>query len=334
MRRLMRSLGIGGTSQGHVSPCAPAHAAPGVPVEMLESRQLFAVNPMLVGAEAAACQPAPIEAQAAVQQPAVQEQSGVLGSSGGQVPGVELVGDVFGLPPSVLRGKEQKLSVQVINIGDRDTHGPIAVRLLLSTDGFADSSDILLGARRRRIDLRPGDDKFIDIKFTWPQTVANGTYEVIAEIDIENDHNEADENNAFLAPAPVLVADPFVDLVAEVPTAPPNTVRAGDIMDIDVTIRNVGNIKAKGQRMQTILVASNDIFPGSSDYLLLAVLDRQFGLRAGGSRTLRFKFVVSPTLEAQTWFLGASVDTTNVVAESNEGNNGGIAPSQFTRLPF
>jgi len=253
--------------------------------------------------------------------------------TGGPVgPGPDLTGAIATtppLPPSVIGGQKGRVRLQLTNSGDAPIQSPVGIQLVASADTTLDAGDAPVTNVTRPVRLRPGRSRFLVVPFAYP-TVADGQYFILANLDSANGIAEGNEgNNVAASAAPVLIAAPFVDLVASVGAPPRGSFTIGRRTSVPITITNNGNVPAGPGLLQIDLFGSADAARGVDD-LPLATITRPIRIRNARSRIIRVNFIFPAELAAGSYYVTTTIDAPNAIAESNETNNDAASSVAFT----
>jgi uncharacterized protein (DUF2141 family) len=132
-------------------------------------------------------------------------------------------------------------------------------------------------------------------------------------------------------PAPVTGGP---DLSASAQIQPTSAVIGGAKGKLKLVISNSGPGTVSGP-VQIALFASNDGTLHPSDSPFATIASTPLKLKSGASKSLQIPFTFPSGLPDGNYFILASVDSTNAIAESDEANNIAVAPQAVTiRLPF
>lgn len=227
---------------------------------------------------------------------------------------------VSALPAAVVGGAKGKLTVRVTNSGTGLVSGPVSVGLYASAGNgsFEPSSDTLITTLTKNLKLKTTKAKTLKFNFAYPASVADGSYSILAVVDPSNSVSESnDTNNVAVAPTPVTIAAPFVDLTGTLPGAPA-ALTQGAKGTVSVLVANGGNVVASGTVTVTVHASTDATLAGSVGQLGTATT--KLKLKAGAAKAFKVKYAV-PTLTAGNYFLVAQIDSGNGVTESNETNN-------------
>lgn len=271
----------------------------------------------------------------AIKDAAGNNAAGITGNNAfavnvGLANGPDLVPTVLGkLPAAVIGGnKKGKISVKVANTGQTVlTKKPVTVTLFLSDDQ-AIGGDTQVSQQTKTLSLKVGKSKTLKFKFTYPLTIGNGNFFVLAQVDPANTVAESNErNNSASSATAVAVTQPFIDLQPTNATNPAGTLHAGGNATVNVTIKNNGNVAIK-KAVAVSVAASTDQTPDPTDRVL-ATPTRTIKLNPGKSTTLKVPFTFPSDLAAGSYFVTAQVDPTNAIVETDDLNNTFVGATTF-----
>jgi hypothetical protein len=220
------------------------------------------------------------------------------------------------LPTAVVGGakaKGVKVSVDVANTGTADLNDSVTINTFVSTDATIDAGDTALGAPVvKKLKLKPGAHKAIKLKVTGFPSVPDGDYFVLAQTSAPSANTAASASATS-----VNIAAPFIDLSGTLPAAAKTTLTAGKKAPVSLSLTNSGNVDAVG----TINVALSLRPTGGGADVPLPAVPVKLKLKAGTTKAVKLNAVAPVGTAAGTYFLVASIDSTNAFTESNEGNN-------------
>ncbi|MGH7130627.1 MAG: CARDB domain-containing protein [Phycisphaerales bacterium] len=143
--------------------------------------------------------------------------------------------------------------------------------------------------------------------------------------------NASTANDTFVSATLVTVnaPNPAPDLTvtAAVPTG---VFHAGDIVNGTVTLRNQGTAASNAQFTIVGYALSLDAILGNADDIIFTPIaggEIPGGLAAGGSTTQALQFTMPDTVNNAVYRIIAFADADRINAESNEANNGFVAPA-------
>lgn len=222
----------------------------------------------------------------------------------------------------ILGGKKSKGSakVAVSNTGAAAiTKQPVVVSLFLSDNPTLDGTDTQLGTQTKPLTLKQGKGKSLPFKFSYPATVGNGSYFLIASADANNAILESNEgDNVAVSEASVNLAQPFIDLRATV-DRPTGALTPGGAGLVTVNVINDGNVQLT--RPVTIsLAASTDATADPADAVITSFTKR-LSLKPGATKATPIRFNFPAGLTAGTYFVTATIDPLGEIPETSKSNN-------------
>jgi len=230
------------------------------------------------------------------------------------------------LPAAAIIGAPGRTRVRITNAGTVPMAGAANIQLHLSSDPYLHPDDPMVVNVPKALRLAPGGSRTFAVPFAYPKGVTPGSYYLLAYADAGKavaERNEA--NNVGASTTAATVADPFVDLSVAFTqmgvTVPP--IRRGVAT---LLVRNAGNIPATGI-VGITLAASTDATADGSDTTMLTTT-RAMRIRPGGSRLIRLRFAPG-ALAAGTYYVAATIDTANAIAETDENNNTAVSGNTF-----
>ena len=117
------------------------------------------------------------------------------------------------LPDIVLPTDSASAALTVKNSGTTTISQAIKVNVYASLNGTLDSGDILLGtANSTSTNFSPGQSKSVAVALTVPNTIAPGSYQLLAAIDADNRIAEGNEANNVVAGEGFSLAWKFGDI--------------------------------------------------------------------------------------------------------------------------
>jgi glucose/arabinose dehydrogenase len=231
------------------------------------------------------------------------------------------------VPASALTGARGRTRIRLANEGPTDVVGEVTVGLFVSPDPWLDEDDPLVLDLPKTVRLRSGASKNVPVRFTFPQVV-DGSYFLLAWADRSRALPERNEgNNVAVSAAPTALAPAFVDLSATLPavTLSPPPRRRGLAT---LLVRNDGNVPATGA-LSVALVASTDQVLDAGD-VSLDTFGGRIRIKPGGTRRMRLRFAPAAGLVSGQYFVIATLDPNNGIAERNDGNNTAVSSGTFT----
>lgn len=236
--------------------------------------------------------------------------------------------------PSVLSpGSTHKVSVRVANVGDSRAQGAAAVSLIASADGVLDETDVRLGDAVRSLKLKPGKAANVKISVPAPTSLVAGEYVVFAAVTTTSssiqDVNPA--NDVAPASGAVFVEAPSIDLVSqftELPWAPLEAFEGGYYSTTEVRVFNTGNVATKAPLSVGVYLSADDVLDDFDIPLGESAL-KTMTLKPNGKKDIVVTLAPPPdTVEAGRYWLIAWVDPGDFIAETDDGNNAALSPTQ------
>jgi subtilase family serine protease len=216
----------------------------------------------------------------------------------------------------------------VRNVG-LEPSGAFRVGVYLSTDTLVTPSDVLIG-QRQVLGLEVGEADPASGSLTVPAFVAAGTYHVGVLVDDLGSVVEMDElNNDLAAPGTLSVTSaPEPDLAASSITFSPPSVEGGESIVVDEVVINQGLAAAALFQVGVYLSDDPDIDPATD---LLVGARTATALAVGGaSASGPTSLPVPASTPPGEYFVGVYADSTALLVELDEGNNGLLAVGRLT----
>ncbi|MDB5295279.1 MAG: hypothetical protein JWO31_1262 [Phycisphaerales bacterium] len=227
-------------------------------------------------------------------------------------------------PTEVIGGRRGSFKWKVLNAGPGILNSSVTFGVYASADQTFDAGDVQLATFAKTLKkVKVGKAKALSAKFTYPSDLGNGNYYVLVRADTGNAVAESNEaNNTGTSVATVLVRQPFVDLQ---PTSvgKPTKFSAGSAADVTVVVKNNGNVPFKGAVPITVALSTDGLVNDANRTLITAT--PKIGVGNGKSKSVKVKFTLPTDLAPGTYFVTADVDSTNALAESDEGNNTAVS---------
>ncbi|MFN4243079.1 MAG: hypothetical protein ACK4PI_07560 [Tepidisphaerales bacterium] len=213
---------------------------------------------------------------------------------------------------AVLGGTRGTLTVRLSNQGTLPFSGTIPVELLLSRDTRPSDDDRVLLSATSRVQLRPGQSRTQSLRFAYPRgTDVEGAYFVLTRANTSRAAAEGNYvNNVSSSPVTALVTPAFIDLRADVVSAPASPVPAGRRAAMTLRLTNSGTVPAAGA-ITLELFASPDDLLSADDAQLAGQRPVRINVRPG-DRPLRLTAVVPSSLTAGTYRLLLRLDASSL----------------------
>ena len=233
----------------------------------------------------------------------------------------DLVVSVFDVTTSsVMPGGALEYDLAILNQGSLGTVATHA-RLVLSSDAVIDGSDLRLTRPSLRVPaLAAGASAPLSGEVTIPLDVLPGTYYLGAIVDPSERVAESDETNNTRAVTVAVTAVPDEpDLVVSTLDVVGSPMLPGESLSYDMAILNQGSLGTVATHAR--LVLSSDAVTDGSDLRLTRPSLRVPALAAGASAPFSGEVTIPLDVLPGTYYLGAIVDPSERVAESDETNN-------------
>lgn len=216
----------------------------------------------------------------------------------------------------------------VRNVGV-ETSGAFRVGIYLSDDALITPSDVLIG-QRQVLDLEVGALDPASGSLTVPAFVMAGTYFVGAIADDLGAIIEMDElNNEFLAPGTLAVtAAPEPDLAAASVSFSPPSVEGGQSIVVEESVLNQGLAAAPLFQIGVYLSDDPTIDPATD--ILIGTRTESFLPVGSVSNSGPTSIPVPAGTPPGEYFVGVYADSSELLVELDEGNNGLIGVGRLT----
>jgi uncharacterized delta-60 repeat protein len=217
------------------------------------------------------------------------------GNSGGTPGGPPLpagqlaAGFVGALPGSVVGADKGSVTVRVTNSAKTAFGGPVTVSLYASADGALSGDDALIATLKiPALRLKAGQSKIVKLKFTYPATIAAGSYTVLAAVTQTNDGTAP----AVAASAKAMTFETATaDLGASFASGNTFGAKLGGRARAVLVITNNGSVTAAGP-VKVTLYASADRAVDASDTILYGPVTRSVKIKPGKSLKVTLPFSV------------------------------------------
>jgi hypothetical protein len=201
------------------------------------------------------------------------ENLGWAGGSGAPEPLTDVAVTSVTAPSSVVQGDVVEVSVTVENVGNQDVTSDIAVTLTSNNTTIDTSDDIIIGTKTIGGSLTAGAST--TLSYSWDTAGASiGDHTLTASHDFTDDNAGNDSGSTT-----VTVTEEIID-IAVASVSAPSPVMQGDLVDVDVTVENVGNRDVPSD----ITVTLTD----DTDSTTIGTQTISGGLTAGALQTLTF----------------------------------------------
>jgi len=236
----------------------------------------------------------------------------------------DLVGSFAGkLPLSVIGGKKGSATVVVTNVGVN----PIVKKSISFALYVSEATTLLPGAApvrvvTQKLSLKHGKSTKVKFNFTYPNSSSiNGQYYLVAQLDSTDMLLETNRANSTVAtPKTITIAPPFkaLNAISVVPTT--TSLAPGGKAVAVITVQNAGNVPASG-RLTIDLTAPTGAGDITGTGQAIAAIVSKINIKAGGTAKLKIKYAVSPSVTAESGFLSATIDPSNVFKNPDQNDN-------------
>jgi len=229
----------------------------------------------------------------------------------------------------VIAGAKGKTKVTITNGGTEIASGAIKIELLASTNSVLDGSAVAIGSFGvKKLKLKPGASMTVPVSFTWPTSLATGSYFTLVSADSTNVIGETNEtNNVAASASAVSVTAASIDLTGSWGKLN-KAFKAGAAASLPLTIQNPGNTPASGP-MEVQVFSSADQNPQSAGAVEIFDGSIKINLKGHGSKTTVIKVPKGKTV-AGSRFLIALLNVGNTITESDLTNNTVVSGSAVT----
>lgn len=187
------------------------------------------------------------------------------------------------------------------------------VAVWLSSDAALSADDIPIGSTPAP-ELAPGAAAHLTISGILPTNIQSGTLNIIVVVDANGEVAEANESNNQAPGQSLTIGAAELSMAA---VSMPASVVHGSTATVSATVANTGLFTADNVRVGFFLssdaaISTSDTFLGSATIATIA---------PGTSAPVSLITPITSALPVGNWYIGAIVDDTGMIAESNESNN-------------
>ncbi|MCP4710345.1 MAG: hypothetical protein GY869_17115, partial [Planctomycetes bacterium] len=231
-------------------------------------------------------------------------------------------------PDPAMGGDTVKVVLAMSNDGNVRIDDTMDISFYLSTDAILDGGDELITELTDyNVALNPSSIITYSTKLTLPLSMPTADYYLLADIDSNDDINEADESNNLAFSDPVTIEEAYIDLTATMNTITVDDVLlGGDNVNVTVNVTNTGNVKAAGFMDISYYLSTDGILDGG-DTLLSVSSDAKVALNPNKSKTYKAEVVMPTGMPTADYFLLADIDSDDDLTEDDEANNVAISNS-------
>jgi len=193
------------------------------------------------------------------------------------------------------------------------------VNFHLSVDStYGGGDDIVFATTRPGGTLAPGASSNVTTTLTIPSATLPGTYYVCAMADYDNRLPETDEtNNTLCSASPITVP---ADLIMSAVSTTATGGAPGVSVSVTNTAKNQGTSSTNASFTIGFHLSTNTIYGDGDD--IASTTTRSVGvLAANGTSTATSSVLVPASTPIGMYYICASADINNTVAETNETNN-------------
>jgi hypothetical protein len=229
----------------------------------------------------------------------------------------DLTGSIYYAPSSVVPGnKGNPLGITFADQGNVPIKGSYYIAIYASLDDVFDSSDILIGTIKQRLNLRAGASSVALLKFASPSNVPDGTYHLIAYLDSSGYLSESNTaNNAVVSSSTTTITAPFVDIAATFSSVPVAILREKKAT-ATVRLTNNGNVSASGSAYEQLFSSEASDGTGAAQ---VGSLFKNVKLKPGQSVLIKVNFYYIDSLTSI--YLSGLVTYTGIPADRSTTNN-------------
>jgi hypothetical protein len=231
------------------------------------------------------------------------------------------------LPAAVLPGASGTVGLRIANLGPGAANGNFRISLLATTDGTIASTVATVKTVIEQLNLPVGGHADSTLGFTYPSSLASGTYQFIAVVNFAGAVSQTNASYQL-----VTIAPPFVHLSAYFTQAPPfATINRIPVEGLSMLVANSGNQRAAG-KITVSLYESPTPTLGASPILLETFSNILINIRANGSErvTLVQKKIPRTAVIGDEYLIGVM----NSTAGRQQSTVAAPFPTSFSTAQF
>jgi hypothetical protein len=261
-------------------------------------------------------------------------QTGTAPSFGDEVsasavtlPASTLTAQVLTKPAArVLGSTTATIKVQLTDTAAVPFTGPVTITVYLSPNVALSSSAVFADSVvTKRLTLKPARSTTVPIKFTYPASLPNATYQlVVAAAATSATGGAITQPATAVGTRAVFITAPVVDLSASLPASV--KVKPGKPTSVAVTLKNLGTTTAVGF-VKIVLYASTTGVADGSAIPLQTIPSKSLKLAPNRSTAFKLAFV-APDQAAGTYQLVAVVSPTTNPADDNDADDTAVAATK------
>lgn len=227
-------------------------------------------------------------------------------------------------PAGVIAGQKTTFTpvVDIRNTNVGVVSGKYTLTLYASADQTVDSTATTITSVATRLTLGAGQHKGVKIKVGRFPAIADGSYNLIARLT-----DAAGLSKDAVLDMPVTIRAPFIDLSGAFVGMLRTPLAAGQKTTAVLSVTNSGNV-AVSKSIFIGIVARNadDLSPD----VTIPPVKVTLKLQPLATRNLKLKIALPKTIPPGTYNLVAMIDSTDLLSESQKGNNTVISATTFT----
>lgn len=228
------------------------------------------------------------------------------------------------LPSELLAGKlNNRVTVRVSNTSGAREAGEVSVGLYVSTTPDLQGDAVLVGTASRSLRMRPGQAANFPFHFASPSALPDGSEYLVAKIDGPDALGVAGSESIVVAPQPVAVVHPFIDLTGQA-TGPSSPITETGIRaaraSMRVSVTNIGSSPASGPMQLAADMSLKTTFDGSAEGIG-SVTFPAVTIKPGATRTFVVPLTIPAGTPGGTYTLFANINPARRIAESDYGND-------------
>jgi len=217
-------------------------------------------------------------------------------------------------PATAIPGLLMNVPVTVTNVGTAPTGTGYWVDFYLCPTTTINGLCVSVSSKSFSA-LAAGAQQSINLSASVPG-VASGTWYLMAKADSASQITESNENNNIAGAAMTILKGPDYIMTA---MTPPSTATAGQQITVPVTVKNVGQGPGLSSSYVGLYLCPTSTISPSCTYNLRISLINQ--LQIGESKS--FNVITNlPAGVRGTWYIGAYADSSYLLEEMDETNNG------------
>ena len=220
-------------------------------------------------------------------------------------------------PATAFSGSSGSIKMRVTNDG-RAYSGDVKITVFATTQTTLDGSATAIGTiTLSKLNLKTGSNRKLTVKLNYPNNLPDGLYFIIATT---NTVGTSTAPILSLAPKSITISHPKADLATFFTGGNSVTVNPGHMATANITVQNIGNVKATGL-WNLSLFASLDSLLDGNDALLTQLNLKKISLAPGRSLRLHIRFLAPASLVAGNYSLIATTSSTLRPTDANALND-------------